>query len=111
MGGATDLEGLAVEVFAAQGQHLAETEAGFGEDADRAGLLLRPRVVGTDADALKGLRSQTSSVIASSAIAERARRMPISAVVAQAFDASAKPGTARKAEECARRESNPRPSA
>lgn len=64
MGGAANLKRLAVEVFAAQGQDLAQPQATVGEDADhclivarcfreavhflegedadRAGLLLRP---------------------------------------------------------------------
>jgi hypothetical protein len=46
------------------------------EDADRAALLLCAWAIGADADALKGLRSQTSSVIAFSAIAESEWRMP-----------------------------------
>lgn len=76
VGGAADLEGLAVEVFATERQHLAESEPAIredadhrlvvarrfreavhlleGEDADRAGLLLlRPRVVGSDANTLE----------------------------------------------------------
>lgn len=74
---AADLERLAVEVFAAQGQDLAEAQAAVGEDADhrlvapgsfgeavhllegehsdRAGLLLRSRIVGANADALEGI--------------------------------------------------------
>ena len=77
VGGAADLERLAVEVFAAQGQHLPQPQAAVGEDADhrlvaaghfgeavhlleagdadRPRLLLRPRVVGPDADALEGV--------------------------------------------------------
>src|SRR3954453_14763876 len=75
VGGAADLEGLAVEVFSAEGQHLPQPQAAVGEDADhclvaarslgeavhllkgeeadRSRLLLRPRVVRPDADALE----------------------------------------------------------
>ena len=78
VGGAADLERLAVEVFSAQGQHLPQSQAAVGEDADhrlvatgRLGeavhllegeyadgsrLLLRSRIVGTDADALEGVK-------------------------------------------------------
>jgi hypothetical protein len=74
-GGAADLEGLPVEVFAAQGQDLPQSQAGVGENADhclvasgrlgeavhlleaedpdRAGLFLRSWIVGPDADALE----------------------------------------------------------
>lgn len=77
MGSSANLERLAVEVFAAQRQDLAKSQAGIGEDADhrlvtasgfgeavhlleaedadRAGLLFRPWVVGADADALEGV--------------------------------------------------------
>ena len=77
VGGAADLERLAVEVFGSEGQHLPQSQAAVGEnadhclvatrrfgeavhflegeDADRSWLLLRPRVVGTDADALEGV--------------------------------------------------------
>ena len=75
MGGAANLEGLAVEVFGAEGKDLAQTQAGVGEgpdqglvatgglgeavhfleseDADGAALLLGSRVIGADADALE----------------------------------------------------------
>jgi len=77
MGGAADLERLAVEVFSAKRQHLPQPQTAVGEnadhclvaagrfgeavhflegeDADRSRLLLRPRVVGSDADALEGV--------------------------------------------------------
>jgi len=77
VGGAADLERLAVEVFAAQGQYLAQPQAAVGEDADhrlvatgrfreavhlleaedadRPGLLPGPRIVGANADALEGV--------------------------------------------------------
>ena len=77
VGGTADLEGLAVEVIGAEGQDLAEAQAGVGEDtdhrlvgagglgegvhllegedADRAGLLLGAGVVGSDPDSLEGI--------------------------------------------------------
>jgi hypothetical protein len=77
VGGAAHLERLAVKVFAAERQHLPQPQAAVGEDADhrlvatsrfgeavhfleaedadRARLLLRPRVVRADADALEGV--------------------------------------------------------
>lgn len=77
MGGAADLERLAVEVFAAQRKDLSQPQAGVGEDADNclvasgrlgeavhlleredadgARLLSCPWIVGTDADALEGV--------------------------------------------------------
>jgi hypothetical protein len=53
------------------------------EDADGAALLFGPRVVGTDADALERVEVADFVVIASSAIAERERRMPTAPVVAR----------------------------
>lgn len=77
VGGTADLERLAVEVLAAQGQHLPQPQTAVGEDADhclvatsrlgeavhlletedadRPRLLPRSRVVGSDADALEGV--------------------------------------------------------
>jgi hypothetical protein len=82
VGGAANLEGLAVEVFPAQRQNLTQPEPGVGEDADhcpvtaggfakrcisskvnpdRAGLLLGLRIVAQMRRPLNRLRSQTSS--------------------------------------------------
>lgn len=77
VGGPSDLEGLAVEVFGAQRENLAEAHAGVGEgphqclvaarclgevvhllegeDAYGPRLLLRPWVVGPDANSLEGV--------------------------------------------------------
>ncbi len=60
VGDAADLEGLAVEVFRAQGQNLAEAHAGVGEGADQglvtAGAALAKRCISSKVNTRMGRR-------------------------------------------------------
>src|SRR3954454_24591332 len=58
VGGAADLERLAVEVFAAEGQHLPQPQAAVGEDADHC--LVAARSLGEAVHLLKGEEADRS---------------------------------------------------
>ena len=87
MGGATDLRSLAVEDPRDTGKLLSQPRAGCRKDTNHCLVAAGPGeavhlLEAEDADWPNGLRSATSSVIASLTIAESERRMPTAPVVA-----------------------------